>query len=222
MSDGTTNEVAGVAENWPEEREWHPTDARWGEQPRPPVEDREPSLKYDRARCPLMPLQDYLVLRVDNLDFVTSSGLVVAADGAADGAGSSTPILIVVRTGPDVKHYKPGDFVITNPRNNELGWAWSDPRPPHTTDTYIMMREKVIIARIDHEVVEQLKCRGRYLKEQQKLREEAAEKEKAYRESDLNPNKGKELVDATGNPISKSGMHEENLPEGLTPDTPTQ
>jgi hypothetical protein len=207
-------------EHWPEEREWHPEDERWSQPPKAPECDREPRINYDRAKCPLMPNDDYVVLRVDKVDFTTLSGLAVASDADGTGAGSHAPILTVVRVGPEVKGYKAGDYVLTNPRNNEFALEWADPRPPHASITYIMMKEKVLIARYDHEVIEQLKCRGRYIEKLRKQRQKKIEAEKAYRESDLNPNKGREIVDATGQPVSKSGMHEEELPEGLTPPAP--
>ena len=216
MSEGTDTDAV---EQWDADREWHPTDDKWSMPPQQPDPDREPRISYDRGKCPLLPNEDYLVLRVDKVDFLTMSGLAVATDEDGTGVGSHAPILTVIRVGPDVTKYKPGDYVLTNPRNNELGIEWADPRPPHASVTYIMMKEKVILARYDHEVIEQMKKRARHCAKMQKAREAAIAKEKAFQESELNPIKGQELVDALGNPISKSGMHEEEIPEGLTADT---
>jgi hypothetical protein len=204
--------------SWPSEREWPPNDERWGGQPQQLDEEREPSIFYDRAKCPLIPLKDYVILRGDQLEFTSLHGIFVPKGPEMDGADLATPILTVVRCGPDVTKYKPGDYVITNPRNQELAWAWADPRPPHTTYTFLLMREGVIICNIDYEVIQQLRKRGKYLRAEQKKREAAAAKERKFQESDLNPNKGKEVLDALGEPISKKG--EQEVPEVLTEDTP--
>jgi len=205
---------------WPSEREWPPNDDRWGGQPQQPDPEREPTIFYDRAKCPLIPLRDYVVLRGDTLEFTSLHGIFVPQGPQMNETDIATPVLKVVRCGPDVTKYKAGDYVITNPRNQELAWAWADPRPPHTTYTFLLMREGVIICNIDHDVIEQLRKRGKYLKAEQEKREEAAAKEKKFQESDLNPNKGKEVLDALGEPISKTG--EQEVPEVLTKDSPPQ
>jgi hypothetical protein len=198
---------------WPSEREWQPDDARWKLAPQMPDPARIPTIEYDRARCPLIPLQDYVVLRVDKIDFLSLSGVAVAADVDDRGSGSHAPILTVVRVGPDVKDYKPGDYVLTNPRNNEFALEWADPRPPHTSVTYIMMREKVLIARYDHDVVNELKKRGRYCEKVRQERDRREAEERAAKErldsSPLNPRPHLEVLDATGQPASKRGYHRE-------------
>jgi len=202
-----TNKPA-VVDDWAEGREWKPDDPRWAEPPQ--YSDEKFIARYDRARCPIIPQGEYVVLRIDELPFLSLSGVQLALENQRPGAhGAHAPLLTIVAVGPCVEQYNPGDIVLTHPNNSELTIEWADPRPPHGSMTFILMKADLIIARYDHGVVEQMKLRAKYWAKIHAERAAEREKEEKTRQSEMNPFKPKEVLDATGQPVSKTGYHDE-------------
>lgn len=197
--------------DWSPDREWEPNDPRWKE---PPQYSGEKFLsKLDRGACPYIPQGDYVLLGADSLPFVGSGGLVI--ETSVDSVNTDGPhavVLTIIAVGPDVKDYLPGNLVFTSPRNAELVVAWRDPRPDSSEEKFLVMQSKMIMGRYDADVIHQMKLRYEYWEAVHAKRkaEQALKKaeEDRIRNSDLNPFKPKEVLDATGQPASRSGYQD--------------
>ena len=201
------SEDTKVAESWPEEREWVHGDAEWTKKAK--VRDKEARSIKDRGACPFIPSANYLLMRISTVDFFLDSGFIIPNEDDPSGSGLHSPLMTIVACGPDVENYEPGDLVLTHPRNPELQVAWRDPRNAGKESAFYFMKDHLVLAHYDAEVVEQMKRRGRFLYKQQQERKAEADAQKRVEESPMNPFPKKEVLDGTGQPISKTGMHDE-------------
>jgi hypothetical protein len=208
--DGTKGEVQA---EWPEEREWSPTDYKWKQ--KATTGEQEALSTKDRGACPFIPSGNYLLFKISTVDFFLDSGFIIPNEDDPSGSGLHAPLMTIVACGPDVKNYKPGDLILTHPRNPELQVAWRDPRSADKETAYFFMKDEFVLAHYDKEVVEQMKRRGRYLFKQQQEKQAEKEAHEKVLNSPLHPNPDAKdgIVDARGEPITKKGMQEEQLPK---------
>jgi len=156
----------------------------------------------------LIPENDRVLLRISSVPFLTLSGVSVAMENQPAQGGAHAPFLVVVSCGPNASNFKPGDYVMLHPNNQELTLEWADPRPPHASATFILVKEEHINARYDKEIIDQLRLRKKYCDKVVAARKKEEAEKKHVEDSPLNPHTKLEVLDATGQPVTKTGYHE--------------